>query len=80
MATFLLDTSVIIDALNDKRDRNQFLADMVKKQGHSLACCPFNVTEIYTGLRPKEEQRTTELLRSLRFTQSPSRSPNWPAI
>jgi len=35
MGTFLLDTSVIIDALNDKRDRNRFLADLVQKQGLS---------------------------------------------
>ena len=51
MATFLLDTSVIIDAINGKRDRGQFLKGLLE-QGHLLACCPINVTEVYAGLRP----------------------------
>lgn len=66
MATFLLDTTVIIDALNEKKNRNLFLVDLVE-QGHTLACCPVNVAEVYAGLRPKEEQRTEALLRSLQF-------------
>jgi predicted nucleic acid-binding protein len=33
-------------------------------EGHLLACCPINVAEVYAGLRPKEEPRTTALLRS----------------
>ena len=56
MATYLLDTSVIIDALNDKRGRREFLLGLVR-QGHLLACCPVNVTEVYAGMRPKEEDR-----------------------
>ena len=51
MATFLLDTSVIIDAINGKRDRGQLLQRLLE-QGHLLACCPINVTEVYAGLRP----------------------------
>jgi predicted nucleic acid-binding protein len=35
--------------------------------GHALACCPINVAEVYAGLRPKEEQRTTALLQSLKL-------------
>ena len=66
MATYLLDTSVIIDALNDKRGRRELLLNLVK-QGHLLACCPINVTEIYAGMRPKEEQATEEFLRSLEY-------------
>ena len=54
MATFLLDTSLIIDAINGKRDRGQFLKGLLK-QRHLLACCPINVTEVYASLRPKEE-------------------------
>jgi predicted nucleic acid-binding protein len=64
--TYLLDTSVIIDALNDKRGRRELLLGLVK-QGHVLACCPINVTEIYAGLRPKEETATEEFLRSLEY-------------
>lgn len=65
MSTFLLDTSVIIDAINGKKNRNQFLLELTEGQGHRLACCPINVAEVYAGLRSKEEQRTGDLLRSL---------------
>jgi|SRR5580704_5433208 predicted nucleic acid-binding protein len=66
MATFLLDTSVIIDAVNEKKNRRQFLRGLVE-QGNILACCPINVAEIYAGMRPKEEAKTTSLLTSLDF-------------
>ena len=64
MATYLLDTSVIIDAINNKKARRELLKDLVK-QGNSLACCPINITEIYAGMRPREEQTTRTFLRSL---------------
>jgi predicted nucleic acid-binding protein len=66
MATLLLDTSVIIDTVNEKRSRRQFLRGLVE-QGNILACCPSNVTEIYAGMRPKEEVLTTAFLASLDF-------------
>jgi predicted nucleic acid-binding protein len=67
MAVYLLDTNIIVDAINEKRDRNRFLLDLAEQQGHTLACCPINVAEVYAGMRPKEEQRTTALLRSLQL-------------
>ena len=66
MSTYLLDTNVIIDILNDKKERRALLLDLLN-QGHVLACCPINVSEIYAGLRPKEETATEEFLRSLRY-------------
>ena len=66
MATYFLDTSVIIDALNNKRGRQDLLLDLLK-QGHLLACCAVNVAEVYAGLRPKEEKATEEFLRSLEY-------------
>jgi predicted nucleic acid-binding protein len=66
MATFLLDTCVIIDALNDKRGRPALLLDLVRS-GHVLACCPINITEVYAGMRPKEEAATEGLLSSLQY-------------
>lgn len=66
MATYFLDTSVIIDALNDKRGRRDLLLDLLR-QGHLLACCAINVSEVYAGLRPKEEKATEEFLRSLEY-------------
>ena len=65
MAIYLLDTSVIIDTINGKRNREQLLTELVQ-QGHLLACCPINVTEVYVGLRPAEEARTQEFLESLK--------------
>lgn len=64
MAVFLLDTSVIIDALNNRRRRPAFLLELVKA-GHLLACCPINITEVYAGMRPKEETATEEFFASL---------------
>jgi len=66
MATYLLDTSVIIDALNNKRNRTQVLKELLQ-QGHLLGCCSINVTEVYAGLRSQEETRTKELLESLQY-------------
>jgi len=66
VATYLLDTSVIIDALNNKRNRRGLLLDLLR-QGHLLACCPINVAEVYADLRPKEETATEEFLRTLEY-------------
>ena len=66
MSAYLLDTNVIIDILNDKKGRRALLLDLLN-QGHVLACCPINVSEIYAGLRPKEEIATEEFLRSLQY-------------
>jgi tRNA(fMet)-specific endonuclease VapC len=64
MATLLLDTSVIIDVLNDRRGRRTYLLELVKA-GHVLACCPINITEVYAGMRPKEQAATEDLFASL---------------
>ena len=64
MAILLLDTSVIIDVLNNKRNRATLLMDLVRA-GHVLACCHINITEVYAGLRPKDETAAEELFASL---------------
>jgi predicted nucleic acid-binding protein len=66
MAIFLLDTSVIVDAINCKRGRDHFL-DGLLTQRNLLACCSINVTEVYAGMRPNEGNVTEAFLRSLRF-------------
>jgi tRNA(fMet)-specific endonuclease VapC len=53
MAIYLLDTSVIIDVLNQKRGRWQLLGSLVEA-GDTLACSVVTLTEIYAGVRPKE--------------------------
>jgi predicted nucleic acid-binding protein len=64
MATVLLDTSIIVDHLNGRVGRTEFL-DQLIEQGHLLACCPVNITEVYAGLRPGEETKTEAFIESL---------------
>ena len=66
MSIYLLDTSVIIDTLNNKRRRGELLTGLAE-QGHLLACCSINVTEVYAGMREEEQASTAELLDSLQF-------------
>jgi tRNA(fMet)-specific endonuclease VapC len=61
MAAYLLDTSVIIDALNQRRGRWQLLASLVES-GDTLACSVVTLTEIYAGVRPKEFALTERFL------------------
>ena len=62
---YLLDTSVIIDAINAKRNRPQLLDKLVMVGGHILACCSVNITEVYAGMRAHEESATHKLVGSL---------------
>ena len=66
MTTYLLDTSVIIDVLNGKRNRDQLLKGLLS-QGDMLACCAVNVSEVYAGMLPKEETNTEAFLQSLDY-------------
>jgi predicted nucleic acid-binding protein len=66
MTTYLLDTSVIIDVLNGKRNRDTLLKRLLS-QGDLLACCAVNVSEVYAGMRPEEQARTEGLLQSLEY-------------
>src|SRR5580658_6135739 len=64
MATYLLDTSVVIDALNGKRGRWQLLKALVES-GETLACSAMTVMEIHAGLRPRESVPTQAFLDGL---------------
>jgi tRNA(fMet)-specific endonuclease VapC len=64
MAIYLLDTSVIIDALNRKQGRWELLASLVEA-GDTLACSVVTLTEIFAGARPKEIPLTERFLASL---------------
>jgi predicted nucleic acid-binding protein len=64
MATILLDTSVIFDHLNGRYGRTEFLEQLID-QGHVLACCQVNITEVYAGLRAGEETKTKAFIHSL---------------
>jgi len=64
MATYFLDTNILIDILRDRQGRRQ-LAQALLDQDHLLATCPINVAELYASMRPKEEPATTGLVESL---------------
>jgi predicted nucleic acid-binding protein len=66
MATILLDSSVILDHLNGRRDRTAYLEKLLD-EGHLLGCCPVNITEVYAGLRPTEEAMTKLFIDDLEF-------------
>ena len=65
MSAFLLDSTVIFDHLNGRMGRTELL-DQLIGQGHVLACCPVNITEVYAGLRAGEEPGTEAFLDSLK--------------
>jgi len=65
-STCLLDSTVIIDVINNRNRRSQLLEALLA-EGTLLACCPINVTEVYMGMRPHEAEKTDEFLASLEF-------------
>jgi predicted nucleic acid-binding protein len=65
-ATCLLDSTVIIDAINGRNARDE-LVEQLTEQGTLLACCSINITEVYMGMRPHEAEKTEAVLSSLEF-------------
>jgi len=70
MARFLLDTTFLIDVLNDRRGRADLMERLILEQ-HTLGCCAINVAEIYVGLRATEAKKTEALLRQLAYVPIP---------
>jgi predicted nucleic acid-binding protein len=64
--TILLDTSVLIDVLNRRKGRREFLRELVNRNDR-LACCVVTVAEIYAGTKAAEARDTEELLNSLQY-------------
>jgi predicted nucleic acid-binding protein len=71
MAIYLLDTSVVIDAINRKRGRWELLRTLVEA-GDTLACSAVTATEIYAGMRLHEAE--VILFRFRMFSLPP---PRW---
>jgi predicted nucleic acid-binding protein len=64
MNSYLLDSTIIIDLINNRRNRRK-LVEEIAASGGMLACSVVSVAEIYAGIRPKEEAITNQILRSL---------------
>ena len=62
----LLDSTVIIDAINDRNGRAELLESLIS-EGTLLGCCPVNITEVHMGMRPHEAKLTEEFYQSLEF-------------
>ncbi len=66
MASILLDTTFLIDILNDRRGRADLMERLILER-NTLGCCAINVAEVYAGLRPSEARKTETLLRQLEY-------------
>ena len=54
MQACLLDTNILIDAINDRRGRKESLLKLLRV-GARLCCSTVTVVEIFAGLRAEEE-------------------------
>lgn len=65
MSSLLLDTDILINLLRGNVAARDFLADNLEE--HELLCSVISVAEIWTGMRPHEEQATRRLVDSLKI-------------
>ena len=66
MSGFLVDTDVLIDALNGKVGAAAFLRRLLLED-NTLGCCAVNIAEVFAGTRPSEEAAVAEFLGSLDY-------------
>src|ERR1700692_2107992 len=62
----LLDTTVMIDVVRFRNQRNEFLAEWARS-GHRLCTSTLNIAELYAGVRPGETARIEALLSGLEY-------------
>ena len=65
MSSLLLDTDILINLLRGNVAARDFLAENLEE--HELLCSVISVAEIWTGMRPHEEQATRRLVDSLKI-------------
>ena len=58
---YLLDSSVLIDLINDRRGRRALIASLVRR-GDIFQTTAINVAEVFAGMRVNEEFNTTAVL------------------
>ena len=66
MATYLLDTNIIIHVLRGQKGRAALLQRLLEAD-HLLASCPVTIAEVYARMNPREETATRLLMESLCF-------------
>jgi predicted nucleic acid-binding protein len=60
----LLDSTVLIDMLRDRKDRRTLIRELAQR-GERLTTSAMNVGEVYSGMLPAEERITDSLMGSL---------------
>jgi tRNA(fMet)-specific endonuclease VapC len=63
---YLLDTTVLIDYLRGRWPVVARLQEL-SAEGHMLLICAVNVAEVYSFVRPREEEATAEFLAGLTY-------------
>jgi len=66
VASYLLDTTVIIDCLRGRKEAVDFLTK-IASDGSVVGCCAINIVEVYAGMRENERQVTKKFLDSLEY-------------
>ncbi len=66
MASYLLDTNILIDIINGRPDAEALMLRLAKQE-ESLGCCAINIAEVYAGLRPQQQQRAVKLFSILTY-------------
>ena len=61
MITFLPDTNILINALNNKRGHRELLKTLLG-QGDRLACCAVVVAELFSGIKPDDLAKIEEFV------------------
>ena len=54
MPDYLADTSLIVDLINTRNGRPDFILQLLKP-GDTLGYCAINLIEVYAGMKPGEE-------------------------
>src|SRR5260370_30539203 len=62
----LLDTTVMIDVVRFRNQRNELLAELVRA-GHRLCTSTLNIAELYAGVRAGESASIEALLSGLEY-------------
>lgn len=66
MTTYLPDTNILINASNGRRGHRELLRTLLTK-GHRLACCSITVSELFSGVHPKDLATIEEFVSVLKW-------------
>jgi predicted nucleic acid-binding protein len=66
MPNYLADTSLILDLINGRNNRRNFVRQLLQP-GDTLGHCTVALIEVYTGMRPGEERITDEYFSRLLY-------------